>query len=77
MVTDLSNEIPLCKEWDHDKLRSPAQPTMPKPTLLLKEVPTARAMPMVVHIRTTVTARTDSFIDDLIRVFLDTPLNQG
>jgi hypothetical protein len=76
MVTDLSNEIPLCKEWDHEKLRSPAQPSTTKPKRLSKEVPIARAMPMAVHIPTTVTARTDSFIDDLIRVFLDTPLNR-
>jgi hypothetical protein len=33
-------------------------------------------MPMAVEIPTTVTVRTDSFIDDLIRVFLDTPLNR-
>jgi hypothetical protein len=24
MVTDISNEIPLCKDWDHSELRSPA-----------------------------------------------------
>jgi hypothetical protein len=31
---------------------------------------------MAVHVPTSVTARTDSFIDDLIRIFLDTPLNR-
>jgi hypothetical protein len=36
----------------------------------------ALAMPMAVEIPTTVTAPTDSFIDDLIRVFLDTPTNR-
>jgi hypothetical protein len=34
MVTDLSDEIPLCKEWDHDSLRSPDQPNTPLPILL-------------------------------------------
>jgi hypothetical protein len=76
MVTDLSNEIPLCAEWDHNSLRSPAQPETPRPTLLPDDVPIAKAMPMAVHVPTTVTARSDSFIDDLIRVFLDTPRNR-
>jgi hypothetical protein len=76
LVTDLSNEIPLCEDWDHAKLRSPAQPETPTPILLPDEVPIARAMPLAVGIPTTVTARTDSFIDDLIPVFLDTPRNR-
>ena len=76
MVTDLSNEIPLCKEWDHESLRSPAQPETPSPVLLPDDIPIAKAMPMAVCIPTKVTARSDSFIDDLIRVFLDTPLNR-
>jgi hypothetical protein len=77
MVTDLSNEIPLCEEWDHETLRSPDQPETPSPSLLPDEVPIARAMPMAVQIPTNVTARSDSFIDDLIRVFLDTPWNRA
>jgi hypothetical protein len=77
MVTDLSNEIPLCVEWDHDALRSPDQPETPAPSLLPDDVPLAHAMPMAVHVPTTVTARSDSFIDDLIRVFLDTPWNRA
>jgi hypothetical protein len=77
MVTDLSNEIPLCEDWDHVMLRSPAQPATPEPILLPDEVPMATAKPIAFHIPTTVTARTDSFIDDLIRVFLDTPLNRA
>jgi hypothetical protein len=78
MVTDLSNEIPLClAEWDHETLRSPDQPETPTPSLLPNNVPFAEAMPMAVHVPTTVTARSDSFIDDLIRVFLDTPRNRA
>jgi hypothetical protein len=76
MVTDLSNEIALCENWNHRKLRSPAQPETPSPVLMPDGIPIAQAMPLAVEIPTTVTARTDSFIDDLIRVFLDTPLNR-
>jgi hypothetical protein len=34
-------------------------------------------MPMAVHVPTTITAQTDSFIDDLICVFLDTHQNRA
>jgi hypothetical protein len=57
-------------------LRSPAQPETMRPALLPEDVPTERAMPMAVHVPTTVIARPDSFIDDLIRVFLDDPRNR-
>jgi hypothetical protein len=77
MMTDFSNEIPLCKEWDHIKLWSLEQPNTPVPIMLPNKIPMAKTMPMAVHILTTVTARTDSFIDDLIQVFLDTPLNRA
>jgi hypothetical protein len=59
MVTDLSNETPLCREWDHDALRSPAEPMTPSPILLPNEVPIAEAMPMTVSIPTEVMARSD------------------
>jgi hypothetical protein len=48
---------------------------MPSPILLPDKVPMAKAMPMAVRMPTEVTARLDSFIDDLIRVFLDPPWN--
>jgi hypothetical protein len=76
MVTDLSNDLAPCKEWDHTRLRSPAQPETPTPVELPKEVPIAQAMSLAVSIPTTVTARTDGCIDDLIRVFLDTATNR-
>jgi hypothetical protein len=77
MVTDLSNELSLCTEWNHNTLRSPAQPDTPEPSLLPDNIPIALAMPLAVTIPTTVTAKTDSFIDDLIRIFLDTPQNRA
>jgi hypothetical protein len=75
MVTDLSNEIPLCKDWDHSKLRSPAQPKTPVPIMLPSDILIAKARPIAFHIPMTVTAITNSFIDDLIQIFFDTPLN--
>jgi hypothetical protein len=75
-VTDLSNDLALCEEWDHARLRSPAQPETPTPVELPKEVPIAQAMPLAVSIPTSVTARTDGCIDDLVRVFLDTATNR-
>jgi hypothetical protein len=77
MVTDfILNEISLCTEWDHTKLRSPAQPSTPRPIKLPNKIPIALAMPMAVEIPMIVMAQTDSFIDDLIQVFLDTPTNR-
>jgi hypothetical protein len=77
MVTNLSNEIPLCDDWDPSTLRSPSQPITPTPIELPKNQPISLAKPMAVHIPTNVTGRTDSFIDGLIRVFLlDTPTNR-
>jgi hypothetical protein len=73
MVTDLSNEIPLCTEWNHETLHSPDHPVAPEPKPYPNDSPLAQARPMAVGVPTTVTARTDCFIDDLIRVFLDSP----
>jgi hypothetical protein len=77
MVTDLSNEIPLCEDWDPSKLHSPGQPETPTPKTLDDSVPFALGRPLAVNVPTGVTGRTDSFIDDLIRVFLDTPDNRA
>jgi hypothetical protein len=73
MVTDLSNKIPLCDDWDPDDLKSPAQPITPTSIDLPQSKPIAPARPMAVDVPTTVTRWTDSFINDLIWVFLDTP----
>jgi hypothetical protein len=76
MVTDLSNEIPLCDDWDPEILRSPAQPLTPTPIELPEDEPIAPGRSMAVEVPANVTGRTDSFIGDLIRVFLDTPVNR-
>jgi hypothetical protein len=75
MVTDLSNEIPLC-DWNPTDLRSPGQPLTPSPKVLDDSIPFARGRALAVSIPTHVTGRTDSFIDDLVRVFLDTAENR-
>jgi hypothetical protein len=76
IVTDLSNEISQCAEWNPDELRSPAQPITPEPRRLSPEIPITQARPMAVVIPPTKSGcRVDGFIDDLINVFLDTPEN--
>jgi hypothetical protein len=75
MVTDLSNEIPL-DETAAAGLRSPGQPETPIPVLIADDVPIALGRSLAIGIPTSVTARTDSFIDDLIRIFLDTEENR-
>ncbi len=75
IVTDLANEISQCKGWDPATLRSPDQPVTPNPIREQKNVPVAQARPMALHIPTTATSRVDSFIDNLINVFLDTDSN--
>ncbi len=70
MLTDLSNEIPLMKDWDPDLLRSPVQKVIPEPEYLDESIPFSKARPMAVSIPTTGEGRLDCFIDDIIRVFL-------
>jgi hypothetical protein len=76
MVTDLANEISLCPSWDPTQIRSPAQNNTPSPRELPDDIPLARACPTAVRVPTSVTARIDCFIDDLVLVFLDTPTNR-
>ena len=76
VVTDLSNEIGQCDEWDPTEIRSPAQPLTPEPLRLPAHIPVAQARQMAVVIPPTKSGgRVDDFIDDLINVFLDTPRN--
>ena len=75
IVTDLANELSLCKEWDHVNMRSPAQIQTPEPVRLPKGVPMATGKVMSVMVPATRGGKVDGFIDDLINVFLDTPEN--
>jgi hypothetical protein len=71
-VTDLANEISMCKDWDPSTLRSPDQPVTPEPKRLDASVPFGPARPMAVTVPPVITGRVDGFVDDLINVFLDT-----
>ena len=75
MVTDLSNELMLCDEWVPSALHSPAQELTPSPRRVPRSVVFASAKPLSVEVLVLATARTNSFIDDLILTFLDTPGN--
>jgi hypothetical protein len=73
MVMDLANEIYMCKEWDPAQVRSPGQPVTPTPKQ--DDEPFGKALPTAIKVPTSLTAKTDEFIDDLITVFRDTPEN--
>jgi hypothetical protein len=76
LVTDLSNEIGQCADWDPEELRSPAQPENPEPVRLPESIPIVRARRMAVTLpMSKAGGRVDGFIDDLINVFADTPEN--
>ena len=72
MVTDLSNEIPLIKDWNPDELHHPMQKQVPAPEYLDEDEPLAQAKEMAVEVPTTALGRRDCFIDDIIAVMLDT-----
>lgn len=77
-VTDLANEISHCPGWVTEDLHSPDQPTLPEPKRLPNDVLIAEARRMAVTIPISnegAIGRVDGFIDDLINVFLDNPLN--
>jgi hypothetical protein len=72
IVTDLANELSLCKEWNHDTTRSPAQEHTPHPIRLPEDIPMEKGRTMSVLVPATSGGKVDGFIDDLINVFLDT-----
>ena len=70
MMTDLSNEIVLIKNWDPKRLHSPIQEEIPTPVYLDDSIGLGVARPMAVSIPTTAKGKGDVFIDDVIKVFL-------
>lgn len=72
MCTDLSNELPLIPDWDPDTLYHPMKAKVPDPEYLDESFPLAQARMMLVEVPTTTLGRSDCFIDDVIKVFLDT-----
>ena len=77
LVTDLTNEISQCEDWDPTHLRSPVKPTAPEPVYVAEaEAPLAPALPMAVEIPPIEQEKVDGFVDDLFYVFWDTPSNR-
>jgi hypothetical protein len=76
MVTDLTNEILQCDDWDFTELINPDQPVVPEPILLPADLEIAQAIPMAVHVPPIPEGRADVFIDDVVCIFLDTPRNR-
>jgi hypothetical protein len=76
MVTDLATEIALAPGYDPTTMRAPGFES-PSFKELPDSITVARAKEMAVTIPTTLTARHDCFIDDVIQIFLDTPENRA
>jgi hypothetical protein len=76
-VTDLANELLLCKGWDPTQLHNPDQQATPVPRLRHNPPRLAKALGTSVIIPLSSTARVDGFIDDLICVFLDSAENRS
>jgi hypothetical protein len=74
MITDLSNKLPLITKWDPDLLFSPSQVSVPSPKYLDDSIPVALARPLAVDIPTTVLGRGDCFVNNIIKVFIDDPV---
>ena len=70
MLCDLSNEMPLMKNWDLDELFSLTQPEVPLPDFLEDTVPYATARTMAVEVPTRSLGRGDCFLDDIIKVYV-------
>jgi len=75
MITDLSNEIPLYKNWDPKSTFSPIQPSPAEAKYSGQFIPIGAARDLSVSIPTTAKGRADCFIDDIIKVRLDRPEN--
>lgn len=75
MLTDLSNEIGLT-DWCPSEAKNPVIPETPVPQVFDDTIPIAQARPMAVEVPISVLARSDDFIDDIVRIFLDTIANR-
>jgi hypothetical protein len=73
MITDLSNKLPLMKDWDPEKVHSPDQAEVQAPVYLDDsfQLTMSPAKPLSVHILITALGRSDCFIDDIIIVMID------
>lgn len=72
MIIDLSNELHFCHNWNSEEIVNPAQTQPPELDLLPSDIPFGEARQMAFDIPVTNIGRMDSFIDDLIWVFVNT-----
>ena len=72
-LTDLVNAILQCPNWNPDELSSPLEELYPPVLTLDDNIPFTRAKPLSISIKETSLANSDVFLDDIVKVRLDTP----
>ena len=72
MIADLAHELFLSPSWSPSTLHSPVHPTVPPPNRRFATSP-SQARPLAVEIPVTLPFRVDTFIDDMICIFVDRP----
>jgi hypothetical protein len=73
-VTDLANELLLCKDCDPSQLHNPETPI---PRIFHNSLQLAQSLGTLVTIPLSSMVQADGFIDDLICMFLDSEENQS
>ena len=71
IVTDTINDLLLCKNWDHKKIKSKFVDIIPKAKRLDEKIEFAQAKDITVNIPLEIHGKADSFIDDIITVAVD------
>ena len=71
MITDVTNDLLACKEWDPMSVRSNYAEKIPKPVKLPSDVPFEQSRSLSVNIDDGDICKADVFIDDIITVGVD------
>ena len=75
ITTDLANDLLLCETWHPDDIRSPVQHLIPTEERLPLHTPFAAALSLALEPPAHPEGKSDCFVDDVITVFLDSPVN--
>jgi hypothetical protein len=72
-ITDLTNALLQCSDWNPDEIKSPLQDQVPtdKSRSELDERPLNQALPMAVQVNVLDEGQTDCYIDDLTTTVVD------
>ena len=70
-ITDLANDILLCKEWNHQQICSPHFNRILEAKSQPDSIPFASAFLAHVYVPPTKHGKIDGYIDDLLSVMLD------